>query len=149
MQGECELCGREAQLTEVELEGTLVLACEKCASLGKKAQKPRSEQKPYSRWSEPEETIVSNYGRIIKEKREKLGLTQEELAKKIMEKSGLIAKIEREEITPTLELARKLERALDIKLIEKLNAETIAHEEREIRDKTVLTLGDLIKIKRK
>ncbi len=152
MEGECELCGREAELKEVEMEGTVVLVCEKCASLGKEVRTPKPKKRE-ARLAEPEivEEIMENYGTLIKTKREQMKMTQEELARKIMEKASLIAKIERGEIKPSIELAKKLERTLGIKLVERVVYDTLAKNEDEdiARDKTVLTLGDLIKIKEK
>jgi putative transcription factor len=150
MESECELCGRESQLMEVEIEGTVVLACERCASLGKEVRTAKP-KKRNTRPKEPEieEIVVENYGKLIKTRREQMNLTQEELARRIMEKSALIAKMEREEIKPTLELARKLERVLNIKLIEKIEHDSHIRDDESMRDKTVLTLGDLIKIKEK
>jgi len=60
--------------------------------------------------------IVENYGRLIKEAREKAGLTQAELAQKINEKHSLLRKIEHEEILPTDDVRRKIMRILKISL---------------------------------
>ncbi len=146
MEGECELCGREDRLEEVEIEGSRVLVCQKCSSLGERVSVPSPPfRKRTVREGEAEEMIVEGYGKIIKNAREKLKLTQNELARRMMEKATLISKLEREEIMPTVVLARKLERMLGIKLIERAN--TIQLEERasSVKDKTVLTLGDLLR----
>lgn len=62
--------------------------------------------------------LVENYGAVIRQAREKLGLTQAELAMKIAEKLSVIKKVEAERLKPDERLAQKLERALKIRLIE-------------------------------
>jgi len=56
--------------------------------------------------------IGEEYGRKIKEAREKAGLKQAELAKRINEKQSLVRKIENEEIIPSKEVWGKIERVL-------------------------------------
>ena len=60
--------------------------------------------------------IDEEYGRKIKEARERAGLKQSELAQKINEKQSLLRKIEHEEILPTDEVRVKIERVLNITL---------------------------------
>ena len=50
------------------------------------------------------------------------------------------------EFTPTIEIAKKLERFLNIKLIEEYKEEKIAQEKTSSK---ALTVGDLIKIKKR
>ena len=56
--------------------------------------------------------IEADYGRRIKGAREKAGLKQAELAKRINEKHSLLRKIENEEMIPDDAVMRKIERAL-------------------------------------
>ena len=65
---------------------------------------------------ECEMEIVDNYGWKIKETRRKMGLKQEDLARKINEKQSLLQKIEKEEIIPSEEARKKIERVLNISL---------------------------------
>ena len=60
--------------------------------------------------------IAEDYGMKIKEARERAGLKQTELAQKINEKQSLLRKIEHEEILPTDEVRKKIERILKITL---------------------------------
>ena len=55
---------------------------------------------------------MEDYGRKVKEAREKAGLKQEELARMINEKHSLLRKIENDAITPTEEVRMKIERVL-------------------------------------
>lgn len=62
--------------------------------------------------------IVPEYADLIKEARSRLSWTQEDLAKKILERKNVLSNIERGELLPDIKTARKLEKALGIKLIE-------------------------------
>lgn len=150
----CEICGQETELVIAEIEGMDMSVCQKCAQFGqvKNIPKIRAEvskkisHKPIR--SEPHfetiETIIPGYAQKIKKARERLGLNQEDFAKKINEKESLLHKMETGSFEPSLPLARKLERLLGIKLIQK------AEEEKIVSSKTPsegLTIGDLIKKK--
>lgn len=62
---------------------------------------------------------VEDFHVRIKNARERLGLTQEDLASMLNERLTVIKKIEQGEVRPTLELARKIEKMLNIQIIEK------------------------------
>ncbi|MFQ6119020.1 MAG: multiprotein bridging factor aMBF1 [Methanosarcinales archaeon] len=133
---QCELCGKEikGKAHYVKIEGSELNVCDRCVQYGQEIDK----WAPVSRKVTPTkrmiktrkqkrdifdkitDEIVSDYNIIIREAREKHGLTQDELALKIKEKASLIKKIERGEIIPEDSVIKKLERALDIKLTEKI-----------------------------
>ncbi len=150
-EGECELCGRFGKLVEIEIEGSTLLVCERCAAFGEKPKQTglKSAQKPAVSEREIVEEVVENYGERIRKAREAKGMTQEELAAKLQIRASLLAKIEREEMMPEIPLARKLERALGIKLVERVG-EGGVEGEAESKDKNSysMTLGDLIKLKK-
>lgn len=75
----------------------------------------------------PEENLdlVENFWEIVRTARIKMGLTQEDLAKQLNEKSTIIKKIESGEFKPPLTLARKLEKFLKVRLLEPI--EDIEH----------------------
>jgi putative transcription factor len=62
------------------------------------------------------DAVEEDYGRKIKEAREKAGLKQAELAQRINEKHSLLRKIENEELMPGEEIRKKIERVLKITL---------------------------------
>jgi len=90
--------------------------------------------------------LLNDFAEKIRSKREKLGLKQSEFAKKISEKESIIHKLETGEFKPSLELASKLEKVLNIKLIEEYEEEHLSHTK---TDSTIATIGDLVKIKRR
>ena len=98
--------------------------------------------------NQPEEVelLVENFNDLIKNSRESQGMTQKEFAKKINEKESIVHKIETGSIKPSIQIARKLEKTLNIKLIEKYQEEYKSTETKEPED---LTIGDLIKIKKR
>jgi len=136
---ECEICGSEIKgnATRVTVEGTVLDVCSKCARYGKPADK----WTPVSRKIAPtekviltrrprrdafdklEDEIVPDYAGIIKKAREAHGLTIEDLASKMMEKSTLLKKIEREELVPEDTVRKKLETTLNIKLTERISSQ--------------------------
>ena len=64
--------------------------------------------------------IVPDFGKRVRDAREKLGLKQEELAKRINEKVSLLRRIERGELVPEDRVRQKLERVLNISLVERV-----------------------------
>lgn len=147
------MCGKQAGFKAL-VEGSELFVCGQCARFGKIlgelkiSQIDPKKQKPQSAIAEEKELmeiLVQDYPKLIKSKREALGLTQEDFAKKINEKSSLIHKIESGHFEPNVELARKLERFLKIVLVEE-------HEEihkKEAKAKSEhFTLGDFVKIKK-
>ena len=147
----CDMCGREGNLNQAIVEGSLLNVCDNCARFGKvilikKAVKEiKHDKKPTRRTTELINIIVEDYPKEIKEAREKQGLKQEELAKKINEKESLIHKLETGHLQPTILIARKLEKVLNIKLIELYEEQ---HEGLNFKDAAV-TIGDLVRLKHK
>ena len=160
---QCEICGAEipGAPQKIVIDGSALEVCKSCARFGKPEDKwssvpkkivpaerafaiRRSPPRIRDRFKDIVE-LVPDYGRKIREARESQGITPEELGLRIKEKSALIKKIEREEITPEDEIRKKLEKELKIKLTE---------EESDTKVKAFgsgkgLTLGDIASIKRK
>ena len=113
---QCELCGKNTALFKAEIESVEMSVCSDCTIFGNILNKRRLEIR---------EEIVENYGKLIKQAREKLNLNQEELAKKLNEKESLITKLENNSISPSIELARKIEKQLNISLISVSEEENI------------------------
>lgn len=158
---QCDMCGKETSLLRTIVEGTEMNVCDSCSKYGKvlsrfKSRKELDEEKirvekylekrKFEKEHAPVEIVVSNYGQIIRHKREKMGLTQIEFARKLNEKESTIHKMESGSFRPSLELAKKIERQLNIKLIkimEEIKVSTSRSESKE------LTIGDFIKIRKR
>lgn len=159
----CDVCGEQTmgRGAKVVIEGATVLACPRCARLGKlyvesPSQRMRSRIGPaqYSVKrirSVPRETleeleVVEDFSSRIRKAREKIGLTQEDLARRVKEKLSIIQKIESGKITPDMKLCRELEHSLRISLLA-LRVETPIST--TSGPSASLTLGDIVKMKRK
>ncbi len=142
----CEICGeREAKFTVI-IEGATMNACAVCAKgakiLHKKPEERVEKGGKVVETGRTEEDIVEGYGEIVRKAREGKGMSREELAKKLNETESYLEHIERERMRPTLKTARKLEKALGVKLIEKTTE--VILEKTEKRKKEELTLEDFV-----
>lgn len=150
---DCEMCGREEAVVRASIEGSVLAVCAGCGKYGKSvgrvqapltAKAAKIEEKPAP--EEETEFIVANFGPLLKQKREQLGLKQDEFAQKIAVKESILHKMETGHFQPSLNDARRIEKALGIRLVEKIEAaESLAPQAK----KDQLTLGDMIKIKKK
>lgn len=164
----CEVCGRRirGKPNQVIIEGAKMMVCEKCAKLGTPYYEP-AKQKITSKKNMPTRPVtvrkfqartpkideslelIDDYGVRVRQAREKLGLTHEDLGKKIGEKVSVLKKIETGKMVPDNLLAKKLEHALQIKLL--VPAQSLETKTSKInvftRPRRGLTLGDVAQIK--
>lgn len=151
----CELCGTDVPRTrKVVIEGTPLDVCSNCAKFGVPAQKDREEKtspvvsrlerrkyRPRDVYEKDVDVLVNDYPSRIREAREGLGFSQEDLGKRLNEKWSVINKLETGDMRPDDKLVAKLEKALGIKLREKFTPEKV---EKRTSGKA-LTIGDLIR----
>ncbi|MEA1966483.1 MAG: multiprotein bridging factor aMBF1 [Euryarchaeota archaeon] len=142
---QCEICGSNirGKAHRVILEGTELNVCDACAKYGHEVkQVPKaaptgigtgkapagrvpagitfrtgSRRRP-DMFDQMNDELLSDYGFAIRRAREARGMSQEELALEMREKSSLIKKIEREDLRPEDNVRKKLERVLGISLTE-------------------------------
>ena len=145
----CELCGKDTEVSRALVEGSELNVCEACGRFGKMLRKPvfraPAPKSAVPRAPEPVEVVVSDYAVKIRTAREKSGMTQKEFALKLNEKESIIHKLENGLFVPPIDMAKKLERLLRIKLVE------IEQEEKtdtQKRSSGALTIGDIINIKK-
>jgi len=156
---QCEICGKYIDRGEkIRVEGSVIVVCKNCSSYGEvvavirtnrpERKKPRFREREEDLEIEPDEELVDDYARIIKDARENRGLKQEELGKMINEPTSLIHRIEIGKIEPTIEVARKIQKKLGVRILRHVDRESS-----ELMDNTEgkkeLTLGDMIVIKKK
>lgn len=141
----CDMCGSEGKLFHVLIEGVELTVCKKCSSFGTIVKKPRFKKAKPVEKSGPEiiQLIRADFAKVIRTKREKLGLKQKEFAKFLSEKESIIHKIESGSYALPLALARKMEKQLSISLVEQ---HEISHSKVKTKKETV-TIGDIIKVK--
>lgn len=159
---QCDLCGtKREEVFRAVIEGTELNVCSECARygrvVGKRAiaaepGKPlglNERGRPLVPASAPKKealmVIVPDFADRVKNKRESLGLKQKEFAKLISEKESLVHNVETGSFEPSIELARKLERFLRIKLVEEYEEEHTVGMPRTKDGE--LTIGDLLNTK--
>lgn len=164
---DCEMCGREQAVAKVSVEGAVMALCTSCGKYGTVVSRLVTEQ-PHTKQTTgssqaiketkpaaPEETefVVANIGSLLKQKREELGRQQEEgvmkledFARHISVKESVLHKMETGAFLPGVEEAKRIGKKLGLKLVERVeDVESIIPPAK----KDELTLGDLIKIKKK
>jgi len=146
----CDMCGSEGKLYSTIIEGSELKVCHECSKYGKVIGIVKEETVELKRAASaaPEkeiiEVVVEDFADRIKKRRERLGLTQKGFAKKLNEKVSVIHKIESGTFIPQLELTKKLEKFLQIKLFEQHEEE---HKKTAKAETGTFTLGDFIKKK--
>ena len=157
----CEMCGKDVPQTRaVIVEGTKLNVCPGCAKFGEdyRAQTSgapvsqtvidqrleRRERRMKSKDIYAGTTsveLIDDYGGAIRAAREARGMDLEQFAASIQEKKGLLAKVEANNQIPDDKLIKKIEKALDIKLMETVQSGTTVGGPRS--DK--MTLANFIK----
>ncbi len=137
----CEICGSEIkrEIHLIRVNSSELRVCKSCAKYGEVKKVLEKNQLAHSAARSPasspqispsddkkttkiyEQMLQDlnkeedeDFGRRVKEARERKGWKQEELAQKIHEKQSIIRKIETGDIIPTKELREKLQRVLNI-----------------------------------
>ena len=162
---ECEICGKpvpENNPIRAKIEGSVMVVCKECSKLGtiqKAPPKPKFRQQPkvktqnntrnrnYSRNDEPSDELIEDFEVEIRKARESKNWSREDLGKKINERVSVITRIETGKMTPDTKLTRKLEKALNIKLLEKVDNVDLNQFINSSSGER--TLGNIMKIKRK
>ena len=156
---ECELCGRECECKPAIVDDVRMMLCPSCMKYGKSipiSSAPDTIVKTsiLERIRRPKEKdvykdmtkeLVPNYNSLIKEGREKKGLSREELGFRIGERTVTISKIENGDLKPSDKIAKKLEKELNINLFEEI-AKTPSYSTKGYSGSSgVRTIGDFIK----
>ncbi len=96
----------------------------------------------------PEWELVDNFGDIIKNARMKMKLPITVLAERLSEKESFLDRVEAEKTHPSVELARRLEKELNITLLEQSEGTLSAVLESKTNSGE-RTLGDVVEIGKK
>jgi putative transcription factor len=154
----CELCGRKDAMYDCEIEGTRMKVCEDCSKFGKvkgsSSVRVVVAEKRVVQNQEPEYAFMQGYGLIVKNARERLGLKQEDFAKRINEHKSIVHQVESEHMKPSLELAKKFEKALHIKIVNQVVEEDSGSKKPSksqaiTKGNDPVTIGDMIQMKRR
>ena len=120
----CEVCGKRAAKAVVLIEGAKMLACGGCMRSGRVIHKLSFEEKggivpEQTARVQAEEEVVDDYASRIRKARQKLGLPVAVVAERINEKRSHLEAIEGGRIRATIATGKKLEKELNVKLVEK------------------------------
>lgn len=149
---ECEKCGKGPRpLTLCLIEGAQMYVCPECSRYGRPvtlpkpapatpAARPRINRPGKDALEERVMELADDFPTRIQRAREKLGVSREELGRKINEKVSVITKLETGQIHPSDDLVKKLERALNIKLLDSV----VEVEGGKAASSSGMTLGDYI-----
>jgi len=162
----CEVCGRRiiGPSYRAMIEGAKMTVCNKCVKLGsvfwearteprlKKVAKrlpvpvlPPRKQPPLSVAETLE--LIDDFGVKVRQAREKMGLSHEDLGRKISEKVSVLRKIESRKMMPDNLLVEKLQHALHIKLLTPVSEPKMPSKSLASRPATP-TLGDIAQLKK-
>lgn len=152
----CEICGKRIVGTPIKtkIDSSVMEVCKECSKFGKvirepekpRRSPPRRVQRRPRREFEAIYEVVEDYSAIIREKRESRGWSREDLAERINEKVSVINRIETGRMEPDIKLAKKLEKLLKIKLLEKFEQDEI--DKIEAGKLRGATIGDIARIKK-
>ena len=158
----CEMCGKELPtLRRATIEGMTMHVCGDCVKFGVEQAGAKTEVTGRSRttaalenravrartrdvFADMPEELVEDYGERVRQARQKMGLSIEEVGKQINERQSELAKLEQGTYHPPDTLVRKLERFFQIKLMEKPEAPAGVGGPKP-KPGGPITLGDLIK----
>jgi len=148
----CDICGRPDARAVILIEGAKMVACGGCMRNAKilyRLDEPGEEggvrMKPVARGPlEESMEIVEDCARRVKNARDKAGLKLAVIAEKINEKESYLDAIENGRMAPTLEVARKLEHELGIKLTEKAAQEVSMEAPKQSGRFSEPTLADML-----
>jgi len=172
----CEICGGTfvGKPVIVDLDGYKAMVCPSCArkllrrekketkvSIREtKAEAPLKREPPRKppkgiptpkRRKVEEIEYVEGYGGKIREARESLGLTIEQVAAALNIKASLLRNIEAEKVIPPYEVARSIEKLLEITIIQRnpeRSASAVPETAPPVSIKSI-TLGEIVEVKKK
>ena len=160
----CEICGHEivGKPGRSLVEGATLIVCQQCSSIGTRLPSfpdrprrpviaPAHTHAPIERLPKAveESDLIEEYSRVIKEGREKLGISQQDLAFKAKEKLTVIQKIEIGKMLPTMRLSKELEHILRVRLLVPREELELPSPPRKASPPPVVTLGDVALMKHK
>jgi len=165
---QCEMCGEPVRGIPklMRIEGAELQVCSRCERYGTEVQQPKKTdarrvgsrpgtgatgpvvlapaQRKRDMFDYMGGDIVEDYAERIRKARMERGLSQKDLAMQMKEKELLIKKIEKAELIPEEDVRKKLEKVLEIHLVDAISDEA----EKKTQSKITQTLGDLTIIRK-
>jgi len=167
---ECEACGNQifGRGWSVVIEGAKLIVCSECARFSSKSAPQLPKQQIVTALKKPTPTprniaphtiahrtsrreapvredieLVEDYGPLVRKARENIGLTHDDLGRKIGERVSILQKLEKGKMVPDQALARRLEHTLKITLLQPTPKASGEFKEKHLES----TLGDIVFMK--
>ena len=139
----CEVCGKEilGPPQRRVIEGAKLTVCSRCAPFGSSewsTARPAPARTPNRGHAIPQAAsrprirndvesvesleLVDDYGAQIRKARQKLGLSEKDLAKKMQEKESVIKNLEKMDLTPDYKMITKIRKYLSLDIVEHTDA---------------------------
>ena len=124
---ECEVCGSSDAPYLSLIEGARLHTCARCAHMGQMLMRPSSSSsapgesvpaRSAMRSAAPEYELSEGFGEAMRKARLGMKLPLSVLAERLAEKESFLERVEAEKTHPSVELARKLEKELNVELLE-------------------------------
>ncbi|VVB57000.1 Uncharacterised protein [uncultured archaeon] len=155
---ECEVCGSPDAPFLTLIEGAKLHTCSRCARMGQMLMRPSSSAPGESvparsslRSAAPEYELSEGFGETMRHARLAMKLPLSVLAERLAEKESFLERVESEKTHPSVELARKIEKELNVELLEQ--AETLSGaaliESTKRSGSGGRTLGDIVEFQKK
>ena len=130
----CELCGKEvSKVTDIEVAGSKMRACDKCKKLGKIIEKDHKKDVQHSfmkkKKTKVEREVVSDYDKILNKAISRKGLNIHQRAKALNIKESSLNKYFSGKIKPDLNSAIIIGRYLEVDLVEEREIEDLDPED--------------------
>src|SRR3989344_3249116 len=144
----CDMCGKQGGLVTAEVEGVDMNVCPNCSQYGTVKRRADYVHVPQKRiHKEQPFRVTANYASLLRQVREKQGLSQEDFARFLQEKESIVAKWEQGRMQPSVDVARRLEKTLGVMLVEEELEQAFVQE--KIPKGDGFTLGDFMKVRKK
>ena len=158
----CEMCGKDSSLVSAQVEGTELKICQGCSKYGQvnKQKKPvlfegGYSSNSYQKRTRPEFQVMSDYSKKLQQARNQRNMTQEEFSKILNEKMSVVQKWESGNLKPRIDVAKRLERQLNLKLLEQISSDDGVEDAEDMpvisnkKSSSEPTLGDFIKVRKR
>ncbi len=144
----CDMCGKQGNLLTADVEGVEMTVCQNCARFGTIKRKVDAVRVPMKKMHREQPLrVITNYASLLRQAREKQGLSQEDFARSLQEKESIVAKWEQGRMQPSVEAAQRLEKILGVSLVVE-EVEQSFEKDKSARGEG-FTLGDFIKVRKK
>lgn len=147
----CDLCGKDAPLVTIRIEGAELAVCSGCGKHGTIISRPAAVRRSSPSFSvvEKEERVIADYAEKIRTARQRLQMEQKAFAEHLQVKESVLHQLELGSLVPPVDLARKIGRILRLSLVEQGTSPPSPADHLPKKGTGEATLGDLVTIRKR